>query len=253
LPNLDEKGNFDQSSIAQPGLGKGVANFYAMNYVNAGQGINNLALLQYPVKTFLCPSDTQRGHIGNQLLDGNSMAYATTNYKACAGSNWNVSYDANGVLGGPVVALKGRGTGCKDGLDHGNGVICRGGGTAVTGAPVPTTNSELRDGASKTFLAGECVPEYCGWSLWFWFDGSTATCGIPLNLRLPNIAPKDNSNSWQACYGFASRHPSGANFVACDGSGHYISNQIDVQVYQALATIDGQESVTANGNPVDWP
>ena len=48
-----------------------------------------------------------------------------------------------------------------------------------------TANMDIRDGASKTFLAGEAVPEYCGWSLWFWFDGSTATCGIPLNYRIP--------------------------------------------------------------------
>ena len=76
--------------------------------------------------------------------------------------------------------------GNADGVDHGNGVICRGGGPATDGgvAPIVTTNMDIRDGASKTFLLGEAVPAWCGWSLWFWFDGSTATCGIPLNFRV---------------------------------------------------------------------
>ena len=108
---------------------------------------------------------------------------------------------------------------------------------------------DIRDGASKTFLAGESVPEWCGWSLWFWFDGSTATCGIPLNLSTVSRsdAGKQLANNWQDSYGFMSRHKGGANFAACDGSVHYIHEQIDLQVYQALATIDGNEPVTADG------
>ena len=55
---------------------------------------------------------------------------------------------------------------------------------------------DIRDGASKTFFAGESVPEYCGWSLWFWFDGSTATCGIPLNYTIPGSLA-EATNDWK--------------------------------------------------------
>jgi hypothetical protein len=90
------------------------------------------------------------------------------------------------------------------------------------------------------------VPAWSAWSLWFWFDGSTATCGIPLNFRISGTTPDSLAGTWQVSYGFASRHPGGANFAGCDYSVHYISEQIDPQVYQALATIDGNETV-------DWP
>jgi len=237
LPNIEQKGLYDQLMIGKP-----------FSYSD-GNGYNNLTVLSTPVNTFICPSDTQRGTIGNQLLAGGAL-YATTNYKACAGSNW-VGNAADGL---PVVtAARGRNAGCKDGLDHGNGVICRGGATGAGGAPIATANQDIRDGASKTLLCGEAVPEWCGWSLWFWFDGSTATCGIPLNYRVPGITPQSNSATWQDNYSFMSRHPGGANFAACDGSGHFISDVIDFQVYQGLATIDGNESVTANGSTVDWP
>jgi hypothetical protein len=201
-----------------------------------------------PVGTFLCPSDTQVGHMSNQLLDSNpatDLLYATTNYKACAGSNWIVSI-VNGVPSSPGVTWPaGRNAGNSDGVDHGNGVICRGGATTAGGAPLLTANMDIRDGASNTILLGEAVPAWCGWSLWFWFDGSTATCGLPMNLRLPGVTPEANSGNWNSSYGFASRHPSGANFAGCDQSVHYLNQQIDMAVYWALATIDG-------GEPVSW-
>jgi prepilin-type N-terminal cleavage/methylation domain-containing protein/prepilin-type processing-associated H-X9-DG protein len=244
LPNIDERGLYDQASIAQPGLGKGVNNFYALNYT--GQGTNNPALLATPIKTFICASDTQR------VRGMNGAGAATTNYKACAGMNWSVSY-TNGAQGPAVTWPKGRSSSSPDGIDHGNGVICRGGGTALTGAPIVTTNSDLRDGASKTFLAGECVPAWCNWSVWAWFDGSTATCGVPLNLRLPG-GPQNYSSNWQASCGFMSQHKGGANFALCDGSVTYINERMcqgpgGMAIYQAMATIDGSEP---SSDPASW-
>jgi len=42
---------------------------------------------------------------------------------------------------------------------------------------------------------------------------------------------------------FGSRHAGGANFVLCDGSVHFISENIDPELFVALCTIDGGESV----------
>jgi len=247
MPNLDNNAIYNQTSLAQPGLVKtitGSATFYALGYQNSAAGIDNLSALKTPVATFICPSDTQRGYIGNQLLDSsNSKLYATTNYKACAGSNWVVSY-VNGTAGPAVTWPRGRNPASPDGVDHGNGVICRGAGTAAGGAPTVTANQDITDGASKTFLVGEAVPEWCGWSLWFWFDGSTATCGIPLNCRISGTPPQSNSTDWQHNYSFMSRHKSGANFAMCDRSVSYVNEQIDIAVYRGLATISGNETVS---------
>ena len=137
------------------------------------------------------------------------------------------------------------------------GVICRGGGTAVGGAPIVTCNMDIRDGASKTIFLGESVPEWCGWSAWFWFDGVTATCGVPLNWTIPGYSLQSNWTDWQDTYSFMSRHKSGANFAGCDGSVHYIPNIIDLHVYQALATIDGNEAVVTGTDgstaTANWP
>ncbi len=244
LPNLDQGPLYNQVMLGQD-----------LGYCpNDNSGYNNFQVLQTPVPTFLCPSDTQRGTIGNQMFGSGSIA-ATTNYKACAGSNWGTSYPGTP---NPNVWPVGRNSGSPDGLDHGNGVICRGGGTTnnpgtAMGAPILTANMDIRDGASKTFLVGEAVPAWCGWSAWFWFDGSTATCGVPLNYTVPGVALQNNSQDWQDTYSFMSRHVAGANFAACDGSVHYVPNIIDMQVYQALATIDGNEAITADGSTVAWP
>ena len=54
-----------------PGAGS-YGNLVPMSYQNSGSGINNLSALETPITTFLCPSDTQKGHIANQMLDSNS-------------------------------------------------------------------------------------------------------------------------------------------------------------------------------------
>jgi prepilin-type processing-associated H-X9-DG protein len=42
---------------------------------------------------------------------------------------------------------------------------------------------------------------------------------------------------------YSSRHGGGANFVFCDVSVHFIAEDIDPQVFAALCTIDGRETI----------
>jgi len=83
---------------------------------------NNMTAAQWPVKTFICPSDTQKGTMNNQVLG--TGTFAVTNYKACNGCNWPVS--VNPATKAPparaVTCPKGRNFGSPDGLDHGNGI-----------------------------------------------------------------------------------------------------------------------------------
>jgi prepilin-type N-terminal cleavage/methylation domain-containing protein/prepilin-type processing-associated H-X9-DG protein len=245
LPNLDENTLYGQIAMGQ-----------ALNYQNSSSGIDNLGALSggaaanssgVPVKTFVCPSDntTQKGLISSPVF-GTPSLFAATNYKACAGSNWTVSL-VNGAVSGPISGTQGRNYGNSDGVDHGNGVICRGGSTSTGGAPTLTGNMDLRDGASKTFLAGESVPGWCAWSYWMWFDGTTATCGMPMNdfrqLPYPNSSAMYNQQNWQYCYTFMSNHKGGCNFTMCDGSVQFLAETIDMPTYQGLATIDGNEPV----------
>ena len=201
------------------------------------------------VSAFHCPSDYHGGTMNTQAIF--SMAdfgVGVTNYKACAGSNWNFSDFRTRKLDRKSPAhpngYGGRNAAEYDGLDHGDGVICRGMGPAPGGAPIKTAARDIRDGLSHTFLVGEAVPEWCNWSVWYWWNGSTATCGIPLNFKRPGVLREHNRGNDQETYSFMSRHPRGANFGMCDGSVIFIPNDIDIEVYRGRATIDGGEVIT---------
>jgi len=232
------------------------------NYIKFGasisysdtNGCNNQTAANYIVKEFICPADTSHGTANNQMLG--TGTWAVTNYKACAGMNWPVSVNtaSNAPLPTAITWARGRVAGSPDGLDHGNGLICRGGGPIVPsgtpcsstnpcGAPLVTGSMDVRDGLSNTFAVGEAIPAYCAWSVWYWFDGCTATCGIPLNYKKPGVRLQANFNDWNYTYSFMSRHTGGGNFGMCDGSGRFVNQTIDPTIYQGMATIDGGELV----------
>ena len=212
LPQLDMGTLYNQLSLSQPGqlLTVNSASFYAVGYTNSSLGINNVQAATTPISTFICPSD-KGTNPGNQAMTLAGSVLAITNYKSCAGSNWAITYSTSANADGPQNSWPvGRNNGLTDGLDHGNGLICRGGAAGTSslsalGAPFLTANMDVRDGASKTIMMGEAIPQYCGWSLWFWFDGATATCGVPMNMYryMTTLA----ANDWKHNYGFASRHP----------------------------------------------
>lgn len=267
LPYIDENPLFQMINTTQA-LGAAPAS-----------GYNNKMAAETIVKTFICPSDTASSNATKGLLTSTFLGgtYGTTNYKGVAGCNWSINLDPKSLLtnaGGVCIALSsgstmqgdpvsgqstvawptGRSQGVADGVDNGNGLMCRGGvASGATGPTTITVASDVRDGLSKTLAAGETVPQFCAWSYWYWFEGATATCGIPLNYqniwkRLPS-PPYSAYNptqyaatAWTVNWGFMSRHPGGANFVNCDGSTKFLSENIDLSVYRSLATIDGQET-----------
>jgi prepilin-type N-terminal cleavage/methylation domain-containing protein len=240
LPDMEETPLQQQIAPGQP-LG------YKQN------GLNNMAAAQTPIKTLICPSDTQKGTLSNQAI-ANNVLFGVTNYKAVAGSNWNGDGSQNQfktckadrkdpVTGKPYG---GRNRTAYDGLDTGDGIICRGG--SVMGGPrdsmiVRLDDVTKKDGASRTLAVGESLPQYSAWSAWYWFDGSTATCAVPLNFCINSGRPEQYTNNWRLSYSFMSQHKGGANFGACDASGHFIADSIDIDVYRGLATTDGGENV----------
>ena len=190
----------------------------------------NSEVARTPVPVFLCPSDTH-----NSRMDFRSNVpgtWAVTNYKACAGSNWNWGEF------GPSATSKGRFRGNPDGLDHGNGIICRG-----SGRPVVTRIRHIRDGTGTTFAVGESVPEWSRHNWWWWFNATTATCAIRLNYKKQPDLQVEMEGDWWHNYSFLSRHSGGANFGMADGSARFVSEDINANVYKMLGTIQGGEVV----------
>jgi hypothetical protein len=173
---------------------------------------------------------------------------ALTNYKAVSGSNWGSpdtlsGYSPDFVHKKEFYGYLGRNADTRNGLAKGDGIICAGwDGAVITG------DFEIRDGLSNTLAIGESVPSWCAWSTWYWWLGSTATCGIPLNYEKPGVSLRDNYDDMGNTYGFMSRHGVGAIFGLADGSTRLINEAIcgdggseDMRLYRALSTIDGGE------------
>jgi hypothetical protein len=161
---------------------------------------------------------------------------AVNNYKAVAGANWNWG-DHTGVK-----QAGGRWANDADGLNRGNGIICR---NELNNTANITTFGDIKDGTSNTLAVGEAVPAWCNHTWWYWFNGTTATCGVPLNYRKgnPTVKLEAQLTDWGRNYSFFSQHPGGAYFALADGSARFVADNIDINVYRAGATINGGESL----------
>jgi prepilin-type N-terminal cleavage/methylation domain-containing protein/prepilin-type processing-associated H-X9-DG protein len=242
--------------------------------IKMGQPLSiNLAPAAQSVAAFACPSDPQNGPLTNQdpLVALVGQTLGVTNYKACAGMNWPASADplTSATSSTAIYSLQGRNCNKTDGADYGNGIICRGRRSGTMPPPLFVTSlRDIRDGLSKTFAIGEAVPSWSMFSAWYNYNGSYATCGVPLNFRIPGRPTTDpvNASDTNGSYNrsFMSYHRGGCNFCMCDGSVTFINNEIEYLledptgyitvssakylpgVYMRLATIDGGEFIDPN-------
>jgi prepilin-type N-terminal cleavage/methylation domain-containing protein/prepilin-type processing-associated H-X9-DG protein len=197
----------------------------------------NTAVSRTVIPAFLCPSDGAGGDglLGNRANVGDTRA--VNNYKAVAGGNWNAGDHLN------VTQPSGPWPNSNDGLNRGNGVICRNGDNQRNNY---NRMASITDGTSNTFFIGETIPAWCNHSWWYWFNGSTATCGIPLNYRAwnGNAQMIAWNSQWQYNYSFFSMHPGGAQFAMGDGAVRFVTDSIDITLYRSLATISGNEAIS---------
>jgi prepilin-type N-terminal cleavage/methylation domain-containing protein len=192
------------------------------------------------IKGLLCPSDGDngRGKLTFRRNAGEGVR-AVTCYKACAGANWAWG-DAN-ALQTNEDRRPAPWPGDANGLDRGNGIICRNGDTQNQNYH---DFSFVTDGTANTFAIGEAVPRWCTHSWWWWFNGSTATCGVPLNYKPASVLTgsqslEGNWDDWVNNYSFMSRHPTGGQFGMCDGAVKFVPDSIDFTTYKRLATCAG--------------
>jgi prepilin-type N-terminal cleavage/methylation domain-containing protein len=198
----------------------------------------NLVAFATAIKGLLCPSDGSsqgtmngRANLGNHPTAG-SM-WGVTNYKAVAGGNWAWG-DHTGVS-----HPGGRWPGNANGIDRGNGLICRNSDNRPENV---TTMPAISDGTSKTLAVGEAIPEWCTHTSWFFFNHSTASCGVPMNYRKGQTDLRAAAGDWGRNYSFFSKHPGGCTFGLADGSTRFLADSIDLAIYRQLATISGGET-----------
>ncbi|SRR6056297_51422 len=238
--------------IEQPALYEMVNfNFESTNDPRNGPDINNplspsnLFVARSAVNTYICPSDgvSDRQMAGRANRDG-ALVLGVNNYKGVCGSNW--AWGNFQVRGG--ILGTGRGQDASgNGLDRGNGIFIR----SHNYDNGQTKFSKITDGTSNVLMVGEAIPAYCTHSHWYWFNGSTATTAIPLNVRAQCQNSGNRIQDLTACrgdwpnnYSFMSLHRGGANFGLADGSVKFITDSIDLTLYRQAGNM-------SDGVPID--
>jgi prepilin-type N-terminal cleavage/methylation domain-containing protein/prepilin-type processing-associated H-X9-DG protein len=102
---------------------------------------------------------------------------------------------------------------------------------------------DILDGTSNTFAVGEVYDGHMANNINYWTVGSRHTHSLrttenPINQK-PGTGIVFNTHNGA----FGSRHPTGAQFAFVDGHVSFIPNNINLTVYQALATREGREVV----------
>ena len=104
----------------------------------------------------------------------------------------------------------------------------------------PVTIASIRDGTSRTLMAGEVRPDLDDFKVWPIGNGTASRTHAPINYQAPE--PVDPWE-WRNQSGFRSTHPGGAGFVHADGHVSFLSESIATDVYRGLSTRAGGETV----------
>jgi prepilin-type N-terminal cleavage/methylation domain-containing protein len=209
----------------------------------------NMAFSQQYVAAYTCPSDNR----ANQLIAPESLApdgasqpnppllYMTSSYKFMSGrGRCDVTQTLAGYWDQVQAALATYPNG--KGAFHGDGYS----------GQSPSRLTDVTDGTSNTLFIGE--RHITGASVGrgpFWADSFNLYTG---GAAFPPLAANYNqmlSADYDTCartisancckYGWGSVHAGGINFVLGDGSVRSVSQNIDLNVFGALATIAGGE------------
>jgi prepilin-type N-terminal cleavage/methylation domain-containing protein/prepilin-type processing-associated H-X9-DG protein len=195
------------------------------------------------VPVYTCPSDPNANLLlqpetFNDGVDNTSVPYATGAYRGMSGVNCDGFDQWAGY--NSEIRQNLRVCSAKRGVLHGdnNGTL-----------PAERLQT-ITDGTSNTLMVGERVTITHNRRTTFWAD--------PFNLYSISGAYPDSATllaDYDACgrvasdiaqckYGWGSAHAGGINFVLCDGHVTVIHNEISMQVFLALATVNGGEVVS---------
>jgi prepilin-type N-terminal cleavage/methylation domain-containing protein/prepilin-type processing-associated H-X9-DG protein len=246
LPYMDQAPLFNQLDFRVTGTPWNCAdpsNTADCNFEALRQSYPSGPLLRHSVVPMLiCPSDTSVN------IDGHSVKsnYALSMGNQAMPSNWGGAcnlFPGNNFGTGP----EGHGNTANPGLM--SGIVSRFGWAAKM--------RDITDGSSNVIMAGEIRPQ-CGdhsRNGWFHFNSMWIATTAPINYPVACVREEplngvawdaipqgcNHWQNWQTSQGFKSRHTGGAQFLLCDGSVRFISENIDYLTYQRLGDRrDGQ-------------
>jgi prepilin-type N-terminal cleavage/methylation domain-containing protein len=134
-----------------------------------------------------------------------------------------------------------------------------GSGEFLSGVPRPTEPADITDGMSKTFMLGEKYvrndlyqgggpSDDHGWSEGWDTDLVRSTCFQPYpdsdGFQFQSLGPDDMFGMEKDVVYFGSAHTSGFHGIYADGSVQTLNYDIDVTLFNALATRAGEETTS---------
>jgi prepilin-type N-terminal cleavage/methylation domain-containing protein/prepilin-type processing-associated H-X9-DG protein len=232
LPYMEHAALYDSINFVETGPG-GAANWDT-------DGSTNQKACETVIATFRCPSLAIDQHMNYNGIE----ARVPASYRGNGGSI--AASDDPSTLVPPY-------TDAFDGPQNHNGLF----DSCSSYRP-----RDVADGLSKTIIVGESPtdPDFTkdGQGMDFWYIGSPQIdpCNCQTNVSSTEYTEYVGSTvvhmnvRWTlpGTHGtlmemsFGSWHPQGANFLMADGSVQYLSENMDLKIYQALSTRDGKET-----------
>jgi prepilin-type N-terminal cleavage/methylation domain-containing protein len=234
LPFIEEQALWDMLSettvtIMRPGVGMVTEKRYVWN---AG---DNEKVLGATIPGYRCPASTGEQQFNNDGID----VRTPSEYAACVASNVTCDNTVGGCVIPGTIAISSKRE------DH-NGMFFEKSNVRF---------AKIIDGSSKTIAIGERHTDFNtsldGNSMDFWHVGSVqvsdatgpnewtefvASTQVPIDLWTDA-----NARGWQLELSYGSWHTvSGAQFVYADGSVHFLSSDIDDEIYVALGSRNGE-------------
>jgi prepilin-type N-terminal cleavage/methylation domain-containing protein/prepilin-type processing-associated H-X9-DG protein len=223
--------------------------YNSINFVVGIETSGNRTARSTLVPSFLCPSDAWRidaftvvdSTTTNTAPGAPICAVASSNYVGSVGTG-----DPSSLY--PYIIDDDNG---PPGRDNGNGIFFRNASVTI---------AQVLDGTSQTFAAGERSQNLSRAS----WTGAVTNASVPLvalqgeegldpegggALVLSHTGEGHGPNSPSGLAHadqYWSLHPGGANFVFTDGSVRFIKEQVGFRIFQALATRQGGEVLSAD-------
>ncbi|MEK6247544.1 MAG: DUF1559 domain-containing protein, partial [Planctomycetales bacterium] len=185
------------------------------------------------IASLQCPSDnTLKTWLGGatHTTDSNGQERAASNYSFSMGSQANSPCGTHNNFFG---------TGAQVRADSLNPRVISG---VFSHWAWAATMADVRDGTSNTIAVGEIRPLCANHTRdgWMAENAMYTGTGVAINFNTCEGEPgtgagcNQYTGQWGASQGFKSSHTGGAQFVFCDGSVHFLSENIDMPTYQAL-------------------
>ena len=216
LPYIEQGPLFQQIDLKAPTVGTQAA-----------------AIRTTRLSIYTCPADTHAGVFTILTLRGQPLVDAATNsYVGCYGMGAASRFDP----GLSIVTAP----------DQGNGLFLRNGQLQF---------KDITDGTSNTMAIGERAASFvqAPWA-GVMDQGTIRTTPIafvfqsvihpPPLMVMARVANKELNDPWSEPYEFFTPHQTGMNTLFADGSVRPIRTTVSLEVFRAIATRNGNETVT---------